>query len=144
MRDIADGLASRGYFALVPDLFWRLEPNIQLTDKTDAEWKKALDLMGRFDVDKGVIRHPGQHRLSARLARLHRQGGRGGLLPGRAACLSHRGAHRYATPRSAIMASISTTASDEAEEHQAPLDAAHRRSRRICAAARAGQDRGRR
>lgn len=54
MRDIADGMASRGYFALVPDLFWRLEPNIQLTDKTDADWKKALDLMGRFDIDKGI------------------------------------------------------------------------------------------
>ena len=54
MRDIADGMASRGYFALVPDLFWRLEPNIQLTDKTDADWKKALDLMGRFDVDEGI------------------------------------------------------------------------------------------
>jgi carboxymethylenebutenolidase len=54
MREIADGIASRGYFALVPDLFWRLEPNIQLTDKTDADWKKALDLMGRFDVDKGI------------------------------------------------------------------------------------------
>ncbi len=54
MRDIADGMASRGYFALVPDLFWRLEPNVELTDKTDADWKKALDLMGRFDVDKGV------------------------------------------------------------------------------------------
>ena len=55
MREIADGMASRGYFALVPDLFWRLEPNIQLTDKTDADWKKALDLMGRFDVDKGIV-----------------------------------------------------------------------------------------
>ena len=54
MREIADGMASRGYFALVPDLFWRLEPNIQLTDKTDADWKKALDLMGRFDADKGI------------------------------------------------------------------------------------------
>jgi len=45
MRDIADGMASRGYYALVPDLFWQLEPGIQLTDKTDADWKKALDLM---------------------------------------------------------------------------------------------------
>ncbi|HEX4294354.1 MAG TPA: dienelactone hydrolase family protein [Rhizomicrobium sp.] len=54
MRDIADDLASHGYFALVPDLFWRLEPGVQLTDKTDAEWKRAFDLMGRFDPDKGV------------------------------------------------------------------------------------------
>lgn len=54
MRDIADGMASRGYYALVPDLFWRLEPGVQLTDQTDADWKKALDLMNRFDIDKGI------------------------------------------------------------------------------------------
>ena len=54
MRDIADGMASRGFFALVPDLFWRLEPGVQLTDKTDTDWKKALDLMNRFDADKGT------------------------------------------------------------------------------------------
>ncbi len=54
MRDIADGMASRGYFAFAPDLFWRLEPKVQLTDKTDADWKKALDLMNRFDVNKGI------------------------------------------------------------------------------------------
>ena len=54
MREIADGFAERGYFALVPDLFWRLEPNVQLSDKTDAEWKKAFDLMGRFDQTEGV------------------------------------------------------------------------------------------
>jgi len=54
MRDVADGYAAHGYFALVPDLFWRLEPGVQLTDKTDAEWKRAFDLMNRFDPDKGV------------------------------------------------------------------------------------------
>jgi len=54
MRDVADGLASHGYFALVPDLFWRLEPGVQLTDKTDAEWQRAFDLMNRFDPDKGT------------------------------------------------------------------------------------------
>ena len=54
MRDITDGLAARGYFALAPDLFWRLKPGIQLTDKTDAEWKQAFDLMGRFNADSGV------------------------------------------------------------------------------------------
>ena len=54
MRDVADGMASRGYYALVPDLFWRLEPGVQLTDKTDAEWKKAFDLLNRFNIDKGI------------------------------------------------------------------------------------------
>ncbi|MDE2467022.1 MAG: dienelactone hydrolase family protein [Alphaproteobacteria bacterium] len=54
MRDIADAFAARGFFALAPDLFWRLEPGVQLTDKTDGEWKRAFDLMTRFDVDKGI------------------------------------------------------------------------------------------
>jgi carboxymethylenebutenolidase len=54
VRDIADAFAARGYFALAPDLFWRLEPGVQLTDKTDAEWKRAFELMTKFDADAGV------------------------------------------------------------------------------------------
>jgi carboxymethylenebutenolidase len=54
VRAICDAHAARGRFALAPDLFWRLEPNVQLTDQTDAGWKRAIDLMNRFDADKGV------------------------------------------------------------------------------------------
>ena len=55
MRGICDQLASYcGYLAICPDLFWRLEPGVDITDKTQAEWDRALDLMGRFDVDRGV------------------------------------------------------------------------------------------
>ena len=54
MRDVAGDLAKQGYVALAPDLFWRLEPGVDISDQTDAEWKKALDLMSRFDVAKGV------------------------------------------------------------------------------------------
>ena len=54
MRDLADGFAARGYFALAPDLFWRIQPGVQITDKTDAEWKQAFDLMNKFDAKKGV------------------------------------------------------------------------------------------
>ena len=54
MRNIADDLARQGYVALVPDLFWRLQPGVDITDKTDAEWKQALDLMNRFDAATGV------------------------------------------------------------------------------------------
>jgi carboxymethylenebutenolidase len=54
VRDVADAYAARGCFALAPDLFWRIEPNVQLTDKTDEEWKRAFDLMGKFNADLGV------------------------------------------------------------------------------------------
>jgi carboxymethylenebutenolidase len=54
VRAVTDGFAARGYFALAPDLFWRLEPGVQLTDKSEADWKRAFDLMNRFDVQAGV------------------------------------------------------------------------------------------
>jgi len=55
MRDICDQLAHEGFVALCPDLFWRLEPGIQITDKTEEEWAKAFELFGKFDVDAGII-----------------------------------------------------------------------------------------
>ncbi|HTQ13189.1 MAG TPA: dienelactone hydrolase family protein [Rhizomicrobium sp.] len=54
MRDLADGFAARGYVALVPDLFWRIEPGVQLSDKSRPEWDKAFALMNAFDPDKGA------------------------------------------------------------------------------------------
>lgn len=54
MRDLCDGFAAAGYFALCPDLFWRQQPGIQITDKTEAEWARAFELFKGFDVAKGV------------------------------------------------------------------------------------------
>src|SRR5689334_14303293 len=54
MRDITDGLAGQGFLAICPDLFWRIEPNIDITDKSEAEWKRAFELFNAFDVDAGV------------------------------------------------------------------------------------------
>ena len=54
MRDITDSLAEEGYTAICPDLFWRIEPGIDITDKTDAEWEKAFSYFKAFNVDKGV------------------------------------------------------------------------------------------
>jgi carboxymethylenebutenolidase len=54
MRAICDGLAAKGYAAVCPDLFWRQEPGIQLTDKTDEEWARAFELFGGFDLDNGM------------------------------------------------------------------------------------------
>jgi carboxymethylenebutenolidase len=54
MRDICDWLAGEGYAACCPDIFWRIEPGIQLTDQSEAEWQRAFELFGLFDADKGV------------------------------------------------------------------------------------------
>jgi carboxymethylenebutenolidase len=54
MRDLADGYAAQGYTVMCPDLFWRQEPGIQITDKSEAEWKRAFELFQGFNVDKGV------------------------------------------------------------------------------------------
>lgn len=54
MRGITDALAKQGYLALCPDLFWRQEPGIQITDKTEAEWQRAFQFFNGFNVDLGV------------------------------------------------------------------------------------------
>ena len=54
MRGVTDWVAELGYVAVCPDLFWRQEPGIQITDQTEAEWKRAFALFQGFDLDKGV------------------------------------------------------------------------------------------
>ena len=54
MRDVCDALAAQGFVAVCPDLFWRIEPGIDITDQSDAEWKRAFELYNAFDVDAGV------------------------------------------------------------------------------------------
>ncbi len=54
MRNIADDLAKAGYVALVPDLFWRIEPGVQINGEGEQDFAKAFELYGKFDVDNGV------------------------------------------------------------------------------------------
>jgi carboxymethylenebutenolidase len=54
MRDLTDDFAAQGYLAICPDLFWRIEPGIDITDHSEAEWKRAFELFNAFDVDAGV------------------------------------------------------------------------------------------
>jgi carboxymethylenebutenolidase len=51
MRSVADWYAAHGFVALCPDLFWRLEPGVQLTGE---QWDKAIDFYQRIDEDKAV------------------------------------------------------------------------------------------
>ncbi len=53
MRQTCDELASHRFLAICPDLFWRFEPGVELSDKTD--WEKALALYEAYDLNTGVL-----------------------------------------------------------------------------------------
>lgn len=54
MRQSCDELAAQGYLAICPDLFWRIAPGVEFTDRTEAERARGLALYNAFDLDSGV------------------------------------------------------------------------------------------
>jgi carboxymethylenebutenolidase len=54
MRHHAHEFAEAGFLCLVPDLFWRQEPSVELSDRDPAHVQKAFDLYYEFDYDLGV------------------------------------------------------------------------------------------
>src|SRR5438552_15391005 len=56
LRGIADWYAAHGFVAIFPDLFWRQERGVQLTD-SDADFQKALQIYQLPDEAKYVRYH---------------------------------------------------------------------------------------
>jgi carboxymethylenebutenolidase len=54
MRQIADGLAAKGFVVYVPDLFWRFEPRIELNADVEAEFNVALSYYQQYSEDQGI------------------------------------------------------------------------------------------
>jgi carboxymethylenebutenolidase len=53
IREIADYYAEEGYVVLAPDLFWRIEPGIEL-GYGESDFEKAMDNYQHFDVDQSI------------------------------------------------------------------------------------------
>jgi carboxymethylenebutenolidase len=54
LRDACDWYAAHGFVALCPDLFWRQEPGVELTDQTKEGWQRAFELYQGLDERAAV------------------------------------------------------------------------------------------
>lgn len=54
IREITDGFAAQGYFALAPDLFWRQEPDVQIEPDDDGAYDRAKKFLAGMDFPKAV------------------------------------------------------------------------------------------
>jgi carboxymethylenebutenolidase len=91
MRKLCDDFAGKGYIAVCPDLFWRQEQGVQLTDKTKEEWDHAIKLMNGLDAETAV------RDLFSTLANIRQMKGCGGKIGVVGYCLGGKLAYLMAT-----------------------------------------------
>ncbi|HEY9630580.1 MAG TPA: dienelactone hydrolase family protein [Coleofasciculaceae cyanobacterium] len=91
MRQTADDYAKEGYLVLVPDLYWRLEPGVELNSEIKEQWTKGFELLQAFDVDSGV------EDLKASLAFLRQHPSSTGKVGSLGFCLGGKLAYLMAT-----------------------------------------------
>lgn len=98
IRQKCDRLAADGYLAIAPDLFWRLEPGINLDPDVPEELQQAFGWMGKFNQDAGVR----DIEATIRAARAKLGGGKVGVV---GYCLGGRLAYKTAA-RTDVDASV--------------------------------------
>lgn len=54
IRLIAAEYAVQGFIAVCPDLFWRVEPGLSMSENSEENWKKAIDIYTAYDFDQGA------------------------------------------------------------------------------------------
>ena len=99
IRDVADLYADAGYVVLAPDVFWRVEPGVQL-GYTPDDMQKGMALAGKLDVDETI------GDLSATCAKLRTIPGFGGKIGTVGYCMGGKFAYLMAT-RDRVDAAVS-------------------------------------
>ncbi|AQR74670.1 dienelactone hydrolase family protein [Sphingomonas sp. LM7] len=90
IRQKCDDWAAAGYLALAPDLFWRLEPGIELDPDIPEQMQEAFGWMNKFDQQLGVA----DIKAAIKAARAKLGGGKVGVV---GYCLGGRLAFMAAT-----------------------------------------------